>query len=258
MESRSPVLELTEGFKRREQGGVAFELAIPDLRLYAGQFVAIVGDSGCGKSTLLDILALVSKPSRCATFVYSESDGGERGDGLGIDPKLNLKLDLKRLWERADEGQLAALRRSRLGYVLQTGGLLPFLTAFQNVQLPSLLNGRRHDDAIRALARRLGVDGVLEKKPQYLSGGQRQRVAILRAVQHHPRIILADEPTAAVDKTRARSIVQDFDALARDTGATIVMVTHDHDLVAPLADVTYSFEVEELSDSLTRSTCRRR
>ncbi len=235
-------LELVNGFKHREQGGVAFKLRIPKLRLYKGQFVAVVGDSGCGKSTLLDILALVSKPTHCDRFDYFES-------------KLR-SIDIKALWEQQNEKGLAALRRSHLGYVLQTGGLLPFLTVFQNIQLPSKINGYHNETEIKRLAQRIGIDSVLDKKPQYLSGGQRQRVAVLRALHHHPNVILADEPTAAVDKKRAYSIVRDLSSLAQENGATIVMVTHDHGLVEPFAQATYTFDIIEVSDTLTQSTCR--
>jgi putative ABC transport system ATP-binding protein len=235
------VFELCDALKRREQGGVAFELHIPKLALYQGQFIAVVGESGCGKSTLLDLLALVSKPTTCSQFVYHE---------------IQQSTDVKQLWENKEESALAELRRSRFGYVLQTGGLLPFLSVFQNLQLPSKINGYKNRTEIIELAKRIGIEGVLHKKPQYLSGGQRQRVAILRALTHHPKIILADEPTAAVDKTRARSIVKDFNTLAKESGTTIVMVTHDHALVAPFADVTYTFDLNEVSETLTRSHCR--
>ncbi|MBE9562923.1 MAG: ATP-binding cassette domain-containing protein, partial [Proteobacteria bacterium] len=88
----------------------------------------------------------------------------------------------------------------------------------------------------------------------YLSGGQRQRVAILRAIIHHPQIILADEPTAAVDETRALHIIEDFYSIAKKNGTIIVMVTHNRNLVAPFADVIYGFHVSDVSDTLTKSS----
>ncbi|MCK5717433.1 MAG: ABC transporter ATP-binding protein [Thiomargarita sp.] len=234
------VFKLQEALKCRVQGGVTFELHLPKLELYQSQFVAIVGDSGCGKSTLLDILALVSQPTTCTQFFYDDT---------------TQKIDIKALWHSKNENALAALRRSQFGYVLQTGGLLPFLTVLQNIQLPSHINGYENDMHIKTLAKRFGIDALLEKKPQYLSGGQRQRVAILRAIAHHPKVILADEPTAAVDKTRALNIVKDFHMLAKERGTTIVMVTHDHSLIAPFADVTYTFEITKRSKNLIQSTC---
>ncbi len=230
------VLELKNVLKHREQGGATFELYTKELQLHKGQFVAVVGESGCGKSTLLDILALVSNPNTCEQFTYYASE----------------VIDIKQLWKNKQEKALAMLRRLHFGYVLQTGGLLPFLTVLQNLQLVSEINGF-HDSKIIELAKRLDISGILNKKPQYLSGGQRQRVAILRAISHHPQIILADEPTAAVDETRALNIIKDFHTIAKESGTIIVMVTHNHNLIAPFADVTYGFDVYDVSDTLTQS-----
>jgi putative ABC transport system ATP-binding protein len=105
------------------------------------------------------------------------------------------------------------------------------------------------------MAERMGVADCLNRLPESLSGGQRQRVAILRALSHSPRLVLADEPTAAVDKRRARLIVQDLRSLARDEGLSIIMVTHDLDLVHEVADRTYGFEVSQVSESQTLSIC---
>ncbi|MDM8569259.1 ABC transporter ATP-binding protein [Thiotrichales bacterium HSG1] len=231
------ILELKNVLKQREQGGATFELCIQHLQLNQGQFIAIVAESGCGKSTLLDMLSLVSKPTTAEQFTYYDSE----------------IIDIKRLWEQQQEEILAKLRRSHFGYVLQTGGLLPFLTVLQNLQLASEINGF-HDLEIKKLAKRLDISNILNKKPQYLSGGQRQRVAILRAITHHPQIILADEPTAAVDETRALHIIEDFHTIAKENGTIIVMVTHNHNLVAPFADVTYGFNVSDVSDTLTKSS----
>lgn len=237
------LLDLRNLHKVRKQGDVCFELQVPTFRLQAGQFVALVGSSGCGKSTLLDILALVLQPSGCDRFHLYERDGTQ--------------LDIWRIWNRNGEDQLAKFRRRDLGYVLQTGGLLPFLSVEENIRLPLRILGHRiSKETISALARRIDIQSVLSKKPQHLSGGQRQRAAILRALVHRPRLILADEPTAAVDKPRARSIVADFKALARDQGTTIVMVTHDYELVDGLADQVYGFTVTELSPTETHSLCQ--
>jgi len=237
------ILELLHVIKRREQGGVAFELHVPAMRLARGQFAAIVGDSGCGKSTLLDMLALVSQPSQCEAFRYF----------FPADEDTLTATDINQLWQNQDERQLAQLRQQRLGYVLQTGGLLPFLTVLQNIQLPQKINHQDNPAYIKTLTDRLDITHLLSKKPQFLSGGQRQRAAILRALSHHPAVIIADEPTAAVDKKRAQAIVNDFGNLAKDSDTTIIMVTHDRDLVAERADVTFSFAIETVSETLTRS-----
>ena len=243
-ESSITILRLGNLWKVREQGDVRFQLKVPRLCLGVGQFVAVVGESGCGKSTLLDILAMVLKPTQCDEFWLADRNGTGAG------------TDIWHLWTAGEEDKLAEIRRRDLGYVLQTGGLMPFLSVEENINLPlRILGVALSTAAIRTLARRLEVHSVLSKKPQYLSGGQRQRVAILRALVHKPRIILADEPTAAVDKTRARAIVEDFKALARDRGTTVVMVTHDQSLIRDLADSTYSFEVTPRSATEICSTC---
>ncbi|HEY0836057.1 MAG TPA: ABC transporter ATP-binding protein [Azospirillum sp.] len=246
--SHASILSLRSLRKQRGKpgGSTVFELIVPELEVRAGQFVAIVGESGCGKSTLLDMLALVSRPTECAEFRF-----GDAQDATG-------SHDVASLWSRQDEAALSHLRASRLGYVLQTGGLLPFLTVEQNILLPFRILGLPPDvERARTLARRIGIENELAKKPHQLSGGQRQRAAILRALVHRPRVILADEPTAAVDRTRAEGIVADLDALVRGTGATVIMVTHDVPLVRPFADELYGFSLENPSPSLVRSTCVR-
>ncbi|MFQ5913549.1 MAG: ABC transporter ATP-binding protein [Nitrospinota bacterium] len=237
------VLELRDVSKYREQGGIGFELEVPHLILPPGSFVSLVGESGCGKSTLLDLLALVIRPNRCGTFRVC----------VGREPET---IDVKALWDTEDESGLASLRRNYLGYVLQAGGLFPFLTVAQNIVLPAQIRGLAdYEKRIKGMAERMGVSTLLRKKPQYLSGGQRQRVAVLRALANDPLIVLADEPAAAVDRQRALSIVRDFRALATEEGSTIVMATHDHELIKGLADTTYTFRVEAVSKTLTRSVC---
>ncbi|GAA0598527.1 ABC transporter ATP-binding protein [Caenispirillum bisanense] len=235
------LLHMKDLTRTREQADARFELSVPDFRVAAGEFVAVVGASGCGKSTLLDILALVLRPSGAQHFRLA----GEAG-----------WIDLADLWRRNDERALAALRRTRLGYVLQTGGLLPFLTVAENIALPARLTGQTLSrPELEAMAADIGIRQVLDKKPQYISGGQRQRAAILRALAHAPGLILADEPTAAVDQERARAIVADFRRAASERGCAVVMVTHDRDLVAPVADRAYTFTLDHPAPTVVRSVC---
>jgi putative ABC transport system ATP-binding protein len=237
----APLVRMQDLSKRREQGGVGFCLRVPRFQVAAGEFVALVGDSGSGKSTLLDMLALVLRPSE-----------GQRFE-LAVGP---VPTDILALWRRNGEGHLARLRRRYLGYVLQTGGLLPFLTVRQNLRLPLQMNGLRHHEAeLLQAAERIGVSQTLERKPDRLSGGERQRVAILRALLHRPALVLADEPTAAVDKRRAESIVADFRALARKHDTAIVMVTHDVELVRPVADTTYRFVLGDAPAGWVEAHC---
>jgi putative ABC transport system ATP-binding protein len=239
----APMVYLEGLIKTRTQSESVFELHVPRFTVLPGQMVAVIGESGCGKSTLLDIIALVMAPTRVARFEVASSSG-----------RIH---DVAELWGQGGEGELARLRRDCFGYVLQTGGLLPFLSVGQNIRLPGRIKGVAVSDArLRALAARLGVEHCLERMPVALSIGQRQRVAILRALVHQPRLVLADEPTAAVDKTRARAIIDDMHKLATEEGVAVVVVTHDVDLIASRADVLYSFETTQVSEQVIRSVCR--
>jgi len=235
---------LLEGLtKTRTQSESVFELRVSRFSVRPGQVVAVTGESGCGKSTLLDILALVMAPTRVDRFELQNN---------------GLQHDLARLWNNGDEGTLSALRRDTFGYVLQTGGLLPFLSVRRNITLPGRIKGAPVSrNRLDTLAARLGLAGYLDRMPSSLSIGQRQRAAILRALAHTPRVVLADEPTAAVDRARARTIMDDMHALARDEGTAIVVVTHDTDLVATGVDATYTFDTSRIDHRTTRSICRR-
>ena len=228
------LLELEDIRLLRVQDSSRFELQVPAFRVERGQFIAVTGESGCGKSTLLDLLALVLPPQDQGRFQFRLSDGRA--------------LNMMALWRVEAENQLAAVRRSNLGYVPQSGGLLPFLSVKDNLYLPPRLNFQAdYQRRITRLARRLGIEGLLERKPESLSGGQRQRAAIL---------LLADEPTAAVDAQRAQKIVTEFRALARSQNTAIIMVTHDHSLIQGRSDRHYVFDVDSRDENHVRSVCR--
>lgn len=216
--------------KHLEKGGTAFDLCIPELVIGAGEFVAFVGDSGCGKTTLLDMLGLVSAPTAAERFEVK----------FGAKPAVPIV--------ESGESQLAAFRREYLGYVLQFGGLLPFLSVEDNIMLVRRANGMgsRPDEA-RAIAESLGIEEHWRKKPAFLSGGQRQRVAIARALAHGPAVVLADEPTGAVDKITGGEIGRLLRALSSERGITILFVTHDVTLVAGLAERVFTFELKKRS-----------
>jgi len=240
----SSVLRMRNVVRIREGADTRFELHVPDFNIPKGAFAAVVGSSGCGKSTLLDMLGLIMRPSEAEIFEFRP------------EPAQNA-IDLSALWERREETVLANLRRQYLGYVLQTGGLFPFLTAEENIGIQAQLVGRTlSKERIRADAERLDIASVLRKKPAFLSGGQRQRTAILRALSNDPAIVLADEPTAAVDEERARQIFADFNDLARRKNATVVVVTHSPDLVLPYADLVFRFDVGSAGNAI-KSTCFR-
>lgn len=227
------VYTLCNVVKTRSKGGAAFTLRVPQLELRQGEFCSVVGPSGCGKSTLLDMLALVLAPTSAECFQLSLPD--RRGP---------MAYDLPRL----GEGEAARIRRSNIGYVLQNGGLLSFLTVRENILLTAQLSHRQLvAGELEELLQVLGLADQLEKKPQYLSGGQRQRVAVARALIHRPGIILADEPTAAVDYPTALDIRDELLGLARRMGAAVIMVTHDRTLVDGVSDVQVSFTVQRVS-----------
>ena len=225
----------------RRKGGMSFELRAPVLNVFAGQSLAVLGASGCGKYTLLDVLALALAPTGAARFTL-HPDGGQSVDLLN-----------------ADAATLARLRGAHIGYVLQSGGLLSFLSVRNNILLPGQLLGldrRLLQERLAFLCDRLNIADQLDKKPQHLSGGQRQRVAIARALIHAPLVVLADEPTAAVDQRTAADICAVFGGIVRETGAALIVVSHDAALVRGFADQVACFHVERLSPQSVLSTLR--
>ncbi|MDL2314608.1 ATP-binding cassette domain-containing protein, partial [Desulfovibrio sp. OttesenSCG-928-C14] len=158
----------------REKNGAGFTLRVPFLDVLPGQVLAVVGHSGCGKSTLLDTLALILRPTRAEAF--------------SLFPETGVAVDLA----GASPARLAALRGGAIGYVLQSGGLLSFLSVRDNILLPGKLlsmPGKILERRLDLLAGRMGIADQLHKKPQHLSGGQRQRAAIARALVHGPGLV---------------------------------------------------------------------
>lgn len=197
--------------KTRGQGAQRYSLQIDRLQLAAGARVALVGPSGCGKSTLLDLLALVLAPDAAEGFVFAG-------------------FDVAGLWRQRRLDQLAALRSRQLGYVLQAGGLLGFLDVRGNISLPRQLLGLGEDGSVERLAEALDVHDQLAKKPAALSLGQRQRVSCARALAHAPALLLADEPTAALDPVNAERVMQLLLREAQARQVTCVLATHDEAL----------------------------
>lgn len=182
----------------------SLDLAIPD-----GQFVAVVGPSGSGKSTLLGLIAGLDAPTSGRILI----DGRETG--------------------RMSEDQLAELRSTTIGFVFQSFHLIPSLTALENILVPMEIAG--HSDAT-ARARQLLRDVDLEARahhyPSQLSGGEKQRVSIARAFANEPSIMLADEPTGNLDSRNGRHVFDLMVEMNHRRGATLVLVTHDHELAA--------------------------
>jgi putative ABC transport system ATP-binding protein len=176
------------------------------MSVRGGEVVAVMGPSGSGKSTLLHCLAGIIKPD-AGTVSYA-------GQDLGAMP------DTPR----------SALRRTEFGFVFQFGQLVPELTCLENVALPLRLSGMKRKDAERAATdwlARLEVDGVADQRPGETSGGQGQRVAVARALVTGPKVIFADEPTGALDSLNGERVMHLLTAAARETGAAVVLVTHE-------------------------------
>jgi putative ABC transport system ATP-binding protein len=195
-----------------------------DLTVAPGEFVAIVGPSGSGKSSLLAVAGALVRPTR--------------GDVIVADQ------DLGSLGAR----ERARVRRDAIGFVFQSGNLLPALTAVDQLRLPLRFNRSARVAARdpRALLAEVGMEGKADRRPHQLSGGERQRVGIARALVTSPRLLLVDEPTAALDRHRSREVV---DLLARETRqhtVATVMVTHDHEILGA-CDAVYSMADGRLS-----------
>jgi len=180
-----------------------------DIEVTPGEAVAVVGASGSGKSTLLAILAGLDTPSTGTVSLEGED-----------------------LFAR-DEDARAALRARTLGFVFQSFQLLPALSALENVMLPLELAGSAGaEPAARAMLERVGLGERLHHVPRHLSGGEQQRVALARAFVVHPRLLLADEPTGSLDAESGTGVIDLMFSLNRETGTTLLMVTHDESLAA--------------------------
>ena len=176
------------------------------LDVERGEFVAIMGASGSGKSTLLN----------CVSTIDSATSGRILVDGADVSSMRGRDL--------------ARFRRERLGFVFQDSNLLDTLTARENVALPLTISRVAAGETlsrVEGVARRLGIEKCLDKYPYQLSGGQQQRVAAARALVTRPSLIMADEPTGAVDSKSARLLLECLEQLTRELSATVLMVTHD-------------------------------
>ncbi len=171
-----------------------------------GEFVGIMGASGSGKSTLLNVISTIDKVTAGKIIVNGEEITKLKGN------KLN------------------KFRREELGFIFQDFNLLDTLTAYENIALALTIqrvNPREIDKRVKELAEKLGIKDILKKYPYQVSGGQKQRIASARAIITNPQLILADEPTGALDSKSARQLLENFELLNQKMNATILMVTHD-------------------------------
>ncbi|MGG7165650.1 ABC transporter ATP-binding protein [Clostridium ihumii] len=201
------VLEIKSVSKVYRNKGIQYSaLKNINLNVYESEFIAIMGPSGAGKSTLLNIVSTIDKPSS--------------GEVL-INEKDISKLDNKKL---------AKFRRENLGFVFQDFNLLDTLTIRENIALPlsiSEVNSKDIKKSVENVCDILGIKELLDKYPYEVSGGQKQRTAAARAIVNNPSIILADEPTGALDSKSSKDLLERFEKLNDENNATIMMVTHD-------------------------------
>jgi len=208
-----PVLEVENVSKTFGEGELAVQALKPaSFSVAAGELAALLGPSGSGKSTLLLAISLILEPStgRIALNGREVYNGGRTG------------IDVR------------AFRRQNIGFIFQQHNLIPFLTAAENVALVMQLNGAGGRDAMRRAKELLGYLEIAHRAdslPANLSGGEQQRVAIGRALANEPRLVLADEPTAALDTDRGTKVMALLKKIARERGSAVITVTHDHRMI---------------------------
>jgi putative ABC transport system ATP-binding protein len=225
----NPVMVSVENLRKTYRMG---DVEVPALRgvsfeIQRGEFVAIMGPSGSGKSTLMNLLGCLDSPT----------SGSYRLDGVEV--------------EQLPETDLARVRAAKLGFVFQQYNLLPRQSALRNVELPLIYRGiggeQRRQRATTALGL-VGMEDRLRHRPSELSGGQQQRVAIARALVGSPSVILADEPTGALDTRTSVEIMEILQHLNRDQGMTVIVVTHEPDVAACAARVLLVRDGELVGD----------
>jgi putative ABC transport system ATP-binding protein len=207
METKAPIVEIEHVNKSYRRGNRMIPVLVDiNLDIAEGEFLALMGPSGSGKSTLLNLIAALD---------HLDSGHIRVGD-----------VDITVL----SETELAAWRAVNVGFIFQFYNLIPVLTAFENVELPLLLTGlsrRERRSHVELALQVVNLSSRMDHYPGQLSGGEQQRVAIARAIVTDPTILVADEPTGDLDRVSAEEILDLMDRLNRESGKTIIMVTHD-------------------------------
>lgn len=217
MSDNHDIIKITDVTKNYSLGSGEVEVLHGiDLAVRNGEFVSIMGPSGSGKTTLMNMIGMLDSPT----------GGTVRINGTNI--------------SGLSQKELVRLRRREVGFIFQQFHLIPSLTAYENVALPLVFAGEKDDGAVASAMERVGLSHRMDHKPSELSGGEQQRVAIARAVVMRPRILLADEPTGALDAVTGAKIISLLRSLAGEM--TVVMVTHNRELAA------YSDRIVELQD----------
>jgi lipoprotein releasing system ATP-binding protein len=214
--SQTPLLRLENVSKNYESGTATIRvLDSISLEILSGESLAIIGPSGSGKSTLLNIIGTLDEPTSGKVFLENQ--------------------ELSRL----NANELAAIRNRQIGFVFQAHHLLPQCSVLENVLVPTLASKEktlRENAATRAeqLLKRVGLGERLAHRPGQLSGGERQRVAVVRALINQPKLLLADEPTGALDKNSSEQLAQLLTELNREENVTLIVVTHSLELAGKM------------------------
>ena len=201
-----------KGIKKRFYIGTPNELEVLkgiDIEVYEGEFIAIVGASGSGKSTLMNIIGSLDRPTE-GSYILDDVD-----------------------IMAAKDNQLSSIRNQKIGFVFQTYNLIAKTNALKNVEMPMLYGGvpgKQRVERAKELLTTVGMEDRMKHLPEELSGGQKQRVAIARAMANNPAIILADEPTGALDSETGRMVMDLFHKLHKEQGKTVILITHSPEL----------------------------
>lgn len=211
LKNKKPLIEMN-GITKKYYIGKPNELEILhgiNLKIYEGEFVAIVGESGSGKSTLMNIIGVLDKPTEGEYYL----------DGINV--------------KNATEKEMNDIRNQKIGFVFQNFNLIGRTSALKNVELPMLYAGvssKKRTERAMDLLEKVGMAERYNHKPNELSGGQKQRVAIARSLANNPSIILADEPTGALDSETSRIVMGIFQELNKKQKKTIILITHSKEL----------------------------
>lgn len=222
------IIKMTDIEKVYKMGNATYKaLSNVNLTIDKGEYVAIVGHSGAGKSTLMNIIGCLDKPTNGEYILH----------GLNTN---------------CSDNKLAEIRNKKIGFIFQNYNLLPKLNIYENVELPLLYLGYSNNKAqekVKSVIEKVGLSDHIKHKPTELSGGQMQRVAIARALVTDPEIILADEPTGALDSKMGEEILKLLTEL-NDEGSTIVMITHDGEVASNAKRIITVKDGNIISDSI--------
>ena len=225
-----PLIEMKEIIKAYNIG-LESEIEILhgiDLKIYEGEFVAIVGESGSGKSTLMNIIGVLDK----------QTEGEYYLDGIDI--------------KNANEEEMNVIRNKKIGFVFQNFNLIGRTSALKNVELPMLYAGvpaEERTKRAKELLSKVGMESRMNHMPNELSGGQKQRVAIARSLVNNPSIILADEPTGALDSETSAMVMDIFNDLNKNQGKTIILITHSKEIAEQCPRIVTIKDGEIINDS---------